>query len=461
MIRQRPFLILVVFVLVAVAMRVASTPTANLSYLLLAAYALLGRSQAIQALALSWLFSMLSPGISAEATQASLGRYAVLLGVAASVLLRSLMQRDGTRIRPVTLATLMLGLFFIVHSLVFSPMADVSVLKAVSWTVAMCTIMAAWAKLNLAQREALAGQIFGGLVVLMLVSLPLLAFPLGYLKNGTGFQGVMGQPQAFGPTMALLGAWAAGRILGEKRPPWLMVVLAGVCLVLVVLSEARTAGFALVLGVGIAMLVAPGFSGRSVRVVLPGLRSKRLYLLGGLVLAAMVVAGAKLEGVVTYYISKSGRADDSTLLAAYEGSRGAKMAEMWANIQDRPLVGIGFGIASDPSSMGVERDPFLGLPTSASIEKGVLPLAVLEEVGFFGFIAVAAWVLMLLRRSSRGGIAPVAVGLTALLTNMGESTLFSPGGLGLLLMILLGWAFACGQGQRRPTKKFNAKKSNE
>lgn len=41
-----------------------------------------------------------------------------------------------------------------------------------------------------------------------LLSLPLLVHPLGYLRNGTGFQVILNHPQVFGPTMALLCAWA-------------------------------------------------------------------------------------------------------------------------------------------------------------------------------------------------------------------------------------------------------------
>ena len=438
-----------VWVLAALAMRIFSTPTANLSFLVLAAYALIGRAQAVQALALSWLFSMINPGIAAEATAGSVGRYAVLLAAAASVFLRSWRFRNRIKVRPATLATLLLGLFFVVHSWFFSPMVDVSVLKAVSWALAMGTLIAAWAGLSADERETVAQFIFGGLVVVMLVSLPLLPLPVGYLRNGTGFQGVLNHPQAFGPTMALLGAWAAGHLLGVKRPPWLMVALAGTCLVLVVLSETRTAGLALIFGVGIAILLTPRLAGLPVRVALPGLRSKRTLSVVALALAGVVVAGAQLESVVTNFIAKSGRADATTLLDAYEGSRGKKIDEMWANITTKPLQGVGFGIASDPLEMDVERDPILGLPVSAAVEKGVLPVAVLEEVGLVGFLAVALWVFMLMRRSARGGLVPVTVGLTALLMNMGEATLFSPGGMGLLSLILLGWAFASSQARRR------------
>jgi hypothetical protein len=74
---------------------------------------------------------------------------------------------------------------------------------------------------------------------------------------------------------------------------------------------------------------------------------------------------------------------------------------------------------------------------------------VLEEVGIIGFAAVAAWVLFLLRRSSASGISPFAVVLTTLFLNMGESTLFSAGGWGLLSLVLIGWAFACGKNTER------------
>ena len=117
---------------------------------------------------------------------------------------------------------------------------------------------------------------------------------------------------------------------------------------------------------------------------------------------------------------------------------------MVANIADDPLRGIGFGIASEPSLMVVERDPVMGLPLGAAIEKGIAPLAVLEELGLVGAVLVAAWIIWLLRRGAVGGLAPFAVCLTALALNMGENTLFSPGGQGMLPLILFGWIYASG-----------------
>lgn len=429
-----------VALLTAVVLRVATVPTANVSYLLIALYALLGRAQAIQALALSFVFNMLSPGVAAEATAFSIGRYAVLTGAAMSVLLRSDVLRVMRVSRPV-LATLLLGGLIVIHSLVVSPFKDVSVMKALSWTVATSTILSAWAGLSGAARSMVARQVFGGLIAILIVSLPLTVMPLGYLRNGTGFQGVLNHPQAFGPVMGLLGAWAGGRILATSRPSWWLVALFGACLTMVLLSEARTAGIAPIIGILLAAVAGQAIARRRLGDFAPGLRSRRVHLVAGVAFMAVLICGPALSERLGQYLSK--RTDSSSLADAYDASRGALIERMWTNIKAHPLRGIGFGIASDPADMMVDRDSVLGLPTGAAIEKGVLPLAVLEELGVLGAIAVMMWIWMLVRRSARvGGIASLAVILTALLLNMGESVLFSPGGLGLLLLILIGWALS-------------------
>ena len=423
----------------ALLTRLVSAPNANVSFMLIAAYAMLGRAQAIHALALSWLFSMLSPGIAVEATPGLVGRYVVLAAAAVSVFLRSGMVLRHLAVSWPVLATLLLGASLVAHSLMFSPIPDVSVLKALSWTAATATLLSAWSGLGVVEQDVLARQVFGGLTVLLLCSLPLLGLPLGYLLNGTGFQGVLNHPQVFGQTMALLGSWAGSRMLAESKPAWGLVVLFGACLVLVVLSEARAAGIAALLGIVLAAVAGNMLARRSVRSFLPGLRSRRVHLVLAVSLVAAVLAGPALSDRLGEYFSK--RTDSTNLAEAYGASRGALIEGMWTNIQAQPWRGIGFGIASVAADMVVDRDPILGLPTGAAIEKGVLPLAVLEEVGVFGFVAVLLWLWMLIRRAARGGgMTALAVFVTALLMNLGESVLFSPGGFGMLSLILIGWA---------------------
>lgn len=420
------------------ALRLASGPTASLSYLVIAAYALLGRAQAIQALALSWLFTMLSEGVAPLASGASIGRYAVTAAAALSLLLRIKPGRGSFTVSPLVLFTFALGAFLIVHSLYVSPIVDVSILKALSWTVVVATLLSAWSGLDDDARARLERQLFGGLIVLILASLPLAFTATGYLRNGTGFQGVLSHPQAFGPMVAFLGGWLAGRLLGSARPRWRDAVLLGLCLVLVIMSEARTAGLALVLGVVASVLVSSSLSGIPVRKLLPGLASRRLFGLALTAVIGVVLAAPVLSDRISAYLTK--RSGSTDLVAAAEASRGGLVDEMLVNIEKYPLTGIGFGVASDPSSMRIDRDPLLGLPTGATIEKGVLPFAVIEELGILGALLVLAWLWMLVRRGARSGVFALSVLTIVLLTNLGEATLFSPGGMGLLPLILLTWA---------------------
>lgn len=423
-----PFLVLAI----ALALRLASSGTANLSYLLIAAYALRGRGQAIQALALSWLFTMLNSELAPEASVASMGRYLVIFAAAISVAWRS----GSVVVNKLSLFTLLLGALMLVHSLLFSAVMDISVLKVVSWMAVVLTLLSAWQSLPAAQLTALFDQLQWGLIWLMLLSLPLLAIPsIGYAVNGAGFQGLLNQPQAFGPTAALVGAMLGGRVLGVPKPRWRDLALLGMCVVLIVLSEARTAGLAWVLGLIGSVVLSPVFAGKSWRCMLPGLHSRRLVVVGLALFVAIVVSGPVLVGQLSSYLFK--RTDAASFVDAAETSRGILVFAMLDNIQAHPLTGIGFGIASIPELMVVERDPLLGLPLGAPIEKGVMPIAVLEELGVFGAVAVLSWLLIVLRRGAKAGVTQFSVILTLLLVNFGEYMFFSVGGMGILLLILL------------------------
>jgi hypothetical protein len=446
-VKRRSHSVLLLIPLLAIGVRVVPSPIVGFSFLIIAGYALLGRTQAIQALALSWLFTMLNPGLTPEASAASIGRYMVIFAAAFTVAWHGVGNGAGFSIKRLSLLTLSLGVLMLVHSLLFSAVVDVSVLKVVSWVVLVLTLLSAWQGLAAEQCTALFDQLQWGLIWLLLLSLPLLAIPsIGYLRNGTGFQGLLNHPQAFGPTVALVGVLVGGRVLGERKPAWLDIALLGLCLVLVVMSEARTAGLAMVLGLLGSALLSPVFAGVSRRRMLPGLRSRRFQTVALLAVAGVVVAGPLLTGKLSSYLIK--RSDATSLIAAADASRGALIEKMFLNIKNKPFTGIGFGIASEPANMEVERDPVFGLPLSALVEKGVMPVAVVEELGIFGALAVLGWMLVVLRRGARAGVQQFAVLITLVLVNFGESMFFSVGGMGMLLLILLAGAVT---GEQRMT----------
>ena len=421
-------------------MRLVPGLVADASYPALALYGMSGRSNSIRALALSWLFTMGSPGLFPDASLESLGRYLVFSAVAMSALFRSETFRGRKPASRLTHGTTLVGGFLLTHSVLFSAVVDVSLLKATVWTLVAASLSSLWLGMPPSERNQLANQLYWFLALILIVSLPLIVMPLGYLVNGTGFQGVLNQPQAFGPVMALLAAWTIARIFTSPRPSWWLVAIAGISILMVLMSLARTAGLAIVLGIGLSLPLVTRLSGVPLRVIAPGLRSPRMWLLVGAAALSGLALSPVIVGVVQNFVLKSRTGIDS-ILDLYMDTRGMLIEPMIDNIVAHPWTGIGFGIASNPDAMIVDRDGVFGLPTGAAIEKGLAYLATVEELGIVGAVIVAFWLLGVIRRAGRNGFVSLALCFTALATNLAESTLFSPGGTGLIyLTILIGAA---------------------
>ena len=114
---------------------------------------------------------------------------------------------------------------------------------------------------------------------------------------------------------------------------------------------------------------------------------------------------------------------------------------MKSNINRYPLTGIGFGIGSTPHARAnVQRDAIFGLPMMATIEKGVLPVMILEELGIPLGCLVYLWIGTLAFAATRGGILPISVFASVMLSNVAEAAFLSPGGVGLLSILLVAWA---------------------
>jgi hypothetical protein len=418
-------------------MRLANQDAANLSYLVIACYALTGRQQVIQALALSWLFTMINPGLAPDASYAALLRYVVLSAGALSISFRG----GIGYLKGFNLWTVFLGGFIVMHALLFSPFPVVSLLKASSWTLAMGTLLLAWSALSAIERDDLVRWLFGFLVLVLLASLPLLAVPaIGFLRNGSGFQGILNHPQVIGPTMTLLCSFSVSSLLQKRNPSVWLVVISICSFILILLSEARTAGLSLIIGLPASVLLLSLIRQNPIGKVAPFLVNKRGSLFFLIVLVIGLFFATRVGEISSQFLSKSGRADVSGLFDAYQRSRSILYLAMLDNINQNPIEGIGFGVASVPGQMNIQTDPYFNLPIGASVEKGVLPVAITEELGIPGLLLVGAWAYILVKRSSSNGLSALSVSIVALILNLGEAVLFSPGGMGMLTLIFLSYS---------------------
>jgi molybdopterin-guanine dinucleotide biosynthesis protein A len=69
-----------------------------------------------------------------------------------------------------------------------------------------------------------------------------------------------------------------------------------------------------------------------------------------------------------------------------------------------------------------------------------MPVAIMEELGVPLATLLFIWMAVLGLRSARGGLAPLAGFLAAMFTNLAEATFFSPGGMGLMMLVVISWA---------------------
>lgn len=424
---------------IPVALRVLPGPTKILAYVWAMGYALMGRRQAILALVLVWFFNMFTHAFGYPPAAAAVFRHLTVFAAALSVFVIYASEPPRSRTPNLLLWTAALNAVLILHSLFCSTMPDISALKAILFSMTIQALLVAWSRLSPQQRSVTENQLWGLLVGVAVLSAPLLATKSGYFKNGRGFQGLLEHPQTFGPTMAIVAVWLfATWLVDRQMRPALKAVL-GLTLACVYLSGARIA--ALVLFVGVAAVIAAGpltaLMNQSSRV--PKILKGRLTTVVAGVILLVAAAGPFMSDRVTQFITKTGKST-TAIDAAWE-SRGHLIEMMQANIRDRPVTGIGLGVVSSSEQYSaVIRDPIFGLPIMATVEKGVLPVAMVEEMGWPLALLYAPWFLALLLMAVRAGPRYAGVCAAALTVNISEAVFFSPGGGGLMIQVLVAMA---------------------
>jgi hypothetical protein len=136
------------------------------------------------------------------------------------------------------------------------------------------------------------------------------------------------------------------------------------------------------------------------------------------------------------------KGNQETVEKAFYHSRGGGIAFQWRRFLEQPLTGHGFGI---DVAHGNEKRPgtFLGIPISASTEKGFLPTAFLEEVGLLGALFFAPFLFALLKGASyQSDIGLIAMFFACLFVNIGEAVFFSPGQIGGFFWVIIGLSTA-------------------
>ena len=162
----------------------------------------------------------------------------------------------------------------------------------------------------------------------------------------------------------------------------------------------------------------------------------------GLILLALLNPSG-VEEVVLSFIQK--RETSSTEVAGlFQESRGFLVDASLFNFAEHPIFGIGLGVPTNYEEVDIsDYQSIAGIPISASVEKGFLPAAIVEEMGVLGALFTITLLFMIIGRISRRfSFITLWLVLSALLINIGEAVLFSVGGLGIFVWIIVGLTYS-------------------
>lgn len=250
----------------------------------------------------------------------------------------------------------------------------------------------------------------------------------------TLFCGVTNHSQALAPVLVCVFTWVMCDMLFMERSfrkPHVALLLC--TLPLLYMTRSRVALVSSLFAMGVLSIYT------SQMVALPKEIKNKLrqgmILFGALILVAAVVAQIRSDAMSSWLRkSNENQVDRRTWREALTESRQGLMEYSLYEFRRNPLIGSGFQVAEYTRDLAKNAK---GLVVSASIEKGVLPVMVLGETGVLGSACFLIFLMSFFYVCSRRGYyITITMVSVQLMTNMGEATFFSPGGIGGIIWML-------------------------
>ena len=248
------------------------------------------------------------------------------------------------------------------------------------------------------------------------------------------FCGITNHSQALAPLLSITIGWVlCDMLLLERRFRWIHLLIILCALPLVYMTRSRVG----LLSVTTALFVSCFYAAK--KVTLPQRVRSHLNMgiwLGGSVLLVTVIVVQLTSGSMSQWIRKTSdvEGDRRTLSEALTASRLGLLDQSLYEFRRNPMFGSGFQVAEYTHDLVRSNKGFV---ISAPIEKGVAPVMVLGETGIVGEICfllfLTTFIGTCLRRKY---FVTVSLFMVLLMTNMGEATIFSPGGIGGILWMM-------------------------
>jgi hypothetical protein len=246
---------------------------------------------------------------------------------------------------------------------------------------------------------------------------------ISYARNGVGFQGVLAHPNTFAVFLVPYACLLFYRVLRK-------IALFDVALLIVVISylfmsQSRTAILSIILATIVMLIVNSNF-----RLYF----GKRLLLFFIPLTLVFIVYYSEILVLFNDLLLKGGNAD--SFVESVKLSRFGLFSEQMLNVEKNTFFGIGFMIPSNLDSQLF----FTSADNGNTYEKGNMIMAVIEELGIIGFFIFLMFFFKVIfgtKNKIKHRPEYLFMSIAALITTMGEMTLFSIGGSGLFIWMLI------------------------
>lgn len=247
------------------------------------------------------------------------------------------------------------------------------------------------------------------------------------------FSGLLNHSQALAPVLSCcIALTLADMLFIERRGSWLHISLIVVAMGELYMTRSRTGLFSC--SIGLFMVLAHAAKKLSMTPQMR-MRIKRMTSAGLTLLFLAVIASEITNRTFTRWVYKSNDAfaqQDVGFDEALTSTRQLLIEQSLEEFRMNPLFGMGFQVNFETEILYGGK----GFVLSAPVEKGLLPTTILGESGIVGSIAFLIFLISFYSICARKRLhITIAMFTTFLATNIGESTFFSPGGIGGILWV--------------------------
>jgi len=327
----------------------------------------------------------------------------------------------------------------ILNAIFVSAVPSISGFKAISFSLGLlCVIRLAMLTTNENSEMLLYISEMGSAVFIL--SVPLLPFEIGWARmNGAYFNGILLHSQTLGIYLVITGAASFVAAFRLPRLQRVLIVSGLAQWSLIYFTKCRTALLAILFCGTVYIIEIFVRGGKKSRIRFVTAPVITLTVLG-LILLAMI--SADVRGGIASFAQKG---DQESLLSTSDrsgvlqsGSRGWQIFDDVDLIEGHPLFGYGFGVNRDSEQFtNANENHFEGIPLSAPVEQGFLPLATLAQIGIVGSLIIVPFLFSIYRSARQGSAEDAALFVAVLGVNFGEMIFYSFGSDGLIMWVVL------------------------